>query len=322
MTGNKPLISVIIPAYNCEAYIESCISSLIKQSYDNIEIIVVNDGSKDKTLKICRKLSNRDKRIIVIDKENSGVAAARNAGLNEINGEYCTFVDSDDYVDSKFIEKLITLVISRNADIGVCGFVDENEQGVPFHQSEIFIEEEYFISGFTKKNFVPYVCWQMIFKSALLNKKIPSIRFNENFSIKEDMLFINDLMVVSNKVAVIPDVLYHSVSRKGSLTDGLYNVSSWNKYKSSIYVYEYALNNSAQVRSLQKKVCYETLKEIAHMQNHMLKNRIKDEETYEYLRYLKKMAIKVFKQHKWGAKDQIILLMLIKAPQLYCTLKK
>lgn len=117
----NPLISIIIPVYNVERYIEKCVDSLIAQTYKNIEIILINDGSTDASGVICDNLAKIDDRIVVMHQENAGVSAARNNALDIMNGEYVTFVDSDDYVDPQFIECLYTALESSNADISTCG---------------------------------------------------------------------------------------------------------------------------------------------------------------------------------------------------------
>ena len=104
------MISIIVPVYNAEKWIDRCIKSLIKQTYDDIEIILVNDGSTDTSLSVCKKYADIDKRIVVIDKKNSGVSATRNIGIEIAKGEYIQFVDSDDYIDEKMCEMLVNAI--------------------------------------------------------------------------------------------------------------------------------------------------------------------------------------------------------------------
>lgn len=322
MIMNKDLISVVIPAYNCQNYIKKCIYSLQMQTYKNIEIIVVDDGSSDQTLSECLKLAKGDHRIVVIDKENAGVSAARNTGLENIHGKYCAFVDADDYVEPVFIEKMFKAISDNHADVCVCGFVDENERGECLHKSEIQFSDLYSTNNLKRKNFVPYVCWQMMFSAKLLSRNGKVVRFNESFSIKEDMLFITDIMVASSKIVVIPDILYHSVIHSGSLTAGLYERGLWNKYKKSIYVYNIALDKTSSVPALQKHVCYETLKESIFMRSHMQKLSINDPEIEDYLVYLRKKCKALFKENTWEIKSYIRMWILIYCPALYLILKK
>lgn len=122
------LITIIVPVYNVKKYLKECLDSIINQTYKNLEIILVDDGSPDNCGKICDEYAKRDKRIKVIHKENGGLSSARNAGLDIAKGEYISFIDSDDYVAENFIEKLYLLCIQNNADIAECDFIRfENE---------------------------------------------------------------------------------------------------------------------------------------------------------------------------------------------------
>lgn len=119
------LISVIIPVYNGEKYIKRCINSLINQTYKNIEIIIINDGSKDNSINIIKEISEKDKRIIIIDKENQGVSIARNAGIEKASGDYIMFVDVDDWVKTNMIEQMYKVIKKENVDIVKCNSINE-----------------------------------------------------------------------------------------------------------------------------------------------------------------------------------------------------
>lgn len=119
-------ISVIIPVYNVEPYLRKCLDSIAAQTYANLEIICINDGSKDASLSICREYEAKDSRFRVIDQENKGLAAVRNRGIREAACEYLAFIDSDDYIDTDFIEKLYQGLISHDADICVSNVQYEN----------------------------------------------------------------------------------------------------------------------------------------------------------------------------------------------------
>ena len=119
---SSPLISIIIPVYNVEKYFENCIKSVQNQSYRNIEIIIINDGSTDSTKELCEYYSKNDKRIIVINQKNMGVSAARNAGIKYSNGQYISFVDGDDYIDFDMYEKLVYFAQKYKSDYTITGF--------------------------------------------------------------------------------------------------------------------------------------------------------------------------------------------------------
>jgi len=116
------LISIIVPIYNVEIYLEKCLNSIINQTYKNIEILLINDGSSDNSLRICKKYQKKDKRIVLINKKNGGLSSARNAGIDKASGNYLLFIDSDDYIEIDMIEKLYNNIKSNNADISICNF--------------------------------------------------------------------------------------------------------------------------------------------------------------------------------------------------------
>ena len=118
----QELVSVIIPVYNVEKYLSKCLDSIVNQTYNNLQIILVNDGTKDNSLEICQNYQNKDSRIQVINKENGGLSSARNKGLEYAEGKYCLFVDSDDYVELDLIESAVSKMEEVNADMVVFGF--------------------------------------------------------------------------------------------------------------------------------------------------------------------------------------------------------
>ena len=119
----QPLISIIIPVYKVEKYLEKCVNSVINQTYKNLEIILIDDGSPDDCPAICDKLSKTDKRIKVIHKTNSGVSASRNEGLKIATGEFVAFVDSDDWIDETMYERLINKQQEQNYDLVFCKYI-------------------------------------------------------------------------------------------------------------------------------------------------------------------------------------------------------
>ena len=139
MRIENALISVIVPVYNVEKYLEKCIDSICNQTYRNLEIILVNDGSTDKSGILCDKFKIKDSRIIVIHKENGGLSDARNAGIDIANGEVLGFVDSDDYIMPEMYEKMLNIMYANDLDIVQCGYkkVYENYDNI----NDIFINK-------------------------------------------------------------------------------------------------------------------------------------------------------------------------------------
>ena len=143
---NDILISIIVPVYNVEKYLDDCVKSLVKQTYQNIEIILVDDGSKDKSGKHCDKWLKKDNRIKVYHKENGGLSDARNYGLKKCNGEYVTFIDSDDDVTPDYVEYLYNLCLNYKTDISICSYnnvIDNKiiDNGVDYKEEKLSCKE-------------------------------------------------------------------------------------------------------------------------------------------------------------------------------------
>ena len=123
-----PLISIIIPVYNVEKYLDKCINSVLMQTYKNIEILLINDGSTDSSGQICESYAKKDSRIKVIHKENGGLSDARNVGIEHSTGSYIMFVDSDDYIDCNMASVLYNLLNSTNSDMAICNCTKVDEE--------------------------------------------------------------------------------------------------------------------------------------------------------------------------------------------------
>lgn len=137
----KDLISIIIPVYNVEEYLDKCLESVINQTYNNIEIILVDDGSTDNSGKICDKYEEKDSRVKVIHKENGGQSEARNIALDEVRGKYVAFVDSDDYIKKDYIEYLYNLILKYECKMSICAYYIETEKGNKYDLGKTYSEK-------------------------------------------------------------------------------------------------------------------------------------------------------------------------------------
>ena len=224
---NKPLISVIIPMFNVEKYIERCIQSLCKQTYENIEIILINDGSQDKTETICLNYLS-DNRIRLFSKENGGVSKARNFGLIKAHGEYIAFVDADDFVETHYIEFLYSGFINKNVDLVCCSYYKEYEinecNKIEFSfEKRIFSKEKAINALYTEKAFQGYL-WNKLFKKEIIDKY--NIKFDERVKIWEDMLFCLEYLNQIKTAFCINKLLYHYIIRENS---AMGNSLIWNE---------------------------------------------------------------------------------------------
>ena len=206
---SKALISIIVPIYNVEKYLRQCLDSIQDQTYQNFECLLINDGSSDNSADICREYVSKDSRFRYIEKENGGVSFARNLGIEHSKGEYITFIDSDDWVDSDYLEVLYTALIDENADISVstykrfhmadnCWYVHSFQRG---YEKRVFTNQELideFIDLDTFDYSYRYVCGKLV-RKCLLDK----IAFNEMTTLGEDMEFWLKLYLISNKVVFV-----------------------------------------------------------------------------------------------------------------------
>ena len=216
----KPLISVIVPIYNIESYIEKCIKSIICQTYDNLEILLIDDGSTDSSAEICKKYALQDNRITYVYKYNGGLSDARNQGIELANGEYLSFIDGDDYIHSEMIEKLYVGARYNDADISMCGFIKVDEHGNSMGdnciEKTILTNVEalnYVIGTETNDKYINCtVAWNKLYRKELFT----GIRYPFR-RIHEDEFVTYKLLAKSNKVVVIGESLYYYVQRNGSI---------------------------------------------------------------------------------------------------------
>lgn len=197
---NNPLVSVVVPIYNVEAYVNKCIDSIIAQTYRNIEIILVNDGSTDHSRDLIEKYTI-DSRCKIVDKENGGLSSARNAGIKESSGVYLYFVDSDDYILPNTIEQLVTIMQCKDADFCCYGFAFYSMSGVYRIYSKIkpisILGRDNILYDALLNIHITNTAWSKFFKASFLKEN--NILFNEGI-INEDYLFTIECCLYAQKV--------------------------------------------------------------------------------------------------------------------------
>lgn len=217
----EDLISIIVPIYNVEKYLSQCVESLINQTYKNIEIILVDDGSKDNCGNICDEYAQKDNRIIVVHKENGGLSDARNKGIDIAKGKYFVFVDSDDYVSNKFVENLYQMILENDCDIAICDYL-QFENTLPV-QEELQIKVDVLsnievLSKIYSENVKMIVAWNKIYKKELFNQ----IRYPFG-KINEDEFTTYKLIYKANKVAISNEPLYYYRFNSSSIMGSGFN---------------------------------------------------------------------------------------------------
>lgn len=225
-----PLISVIVPVYNVEEYLPRCIESILKQTYKNLEIILVDDGSPDKCPEICDEYAQNDSRTIVIHKQNGGVSKARNIGIEKATGEFIAFVDSDDYLDETMYEKLILKQQEQNSDLVFARFKEVTEQNQTYVKEDSlkqFCEIKdlsFLLNRSTKRtykdnykyiyNYVMGSLWRSLFRASTIKE----IKFNEDLKVMEDLIFLLEVILNNPNCTLdyVDDYLYNYFVRANS----------------------------------------------------------------------------------------------------------
>ena len=210
----KDLISVIVPVYNVEEYIRECLDSIINQTYKKLEIILVDDGSTDKSGEICEEYRAKDNRIKVIHQENAGLSDARNAGIEIAVGNYIQFIDSDDYIDDDMIETLYNLIIENDADISMCSnyILKDGIKSCECSNKKYIYDRREALKEILIDETVRSYSWNKLAKKELFDEiRFPSKR------VFEDVLTTPKLFEKSNKVVFLDTPKYYYRQRNGSI---------------------------------------------------------------------------------------------------------
>lgn len=230
-TDDAPLISVIVPVYNAGLYLKDCIESILRQTYTKLEIILVNDGSKDDSLSVCRKYTKQDRRIIVLDQENKGRVAARKAGILTAKGEYISFVDADDWIAENMYELFFTRTqdVGKKADITAFGLIEEygerhiirkEKTGAGFYEKTSLIQlKEHLLCGdcFFEFGILPHLCDKIFRKEILLASGF--MELDERLVYGEDAAATFRTLIKCHSLHVLDITPYHY--RQNHYTDGL-----------------------------------------------------------------------------------------------------
>ena len=210
----EPLVSIIVPIYNVEKYIVKGVESLCNQNYKNIEIILVDDGSPDRSPELIDDIAQRDKRVKVIHKTNGGVSSARNVGINHSNGDYIMFVDGDDWVDPSYVSFFVNMIVESNHSIGMNYnyYYDSGRTNTDSNDFTIIDKNIAAESIYNGDIFV--AVWNKIYSKVFLDKN--QIRFNEEIWFGEGMLFNIECLKYTNEIAVCKKSLYHQTPNQES----------------------------------------------------------------------------------------------------------
>lgn len=214
----EQLVSVIVPVYNVEKYLRGCLDCIVNQTYKNLEIILVDDGTKDNSDKICDEYAGKDNRITVLHTENRGQSAARNTALDVAKGEYITFIDSDDIVSTELIEELMRSALEENAEISICDSVNvyditkAPDYNTSSQEKTVSAPIEIIRDMWYQKSFMPSP-WAKLFKAEIFD----TLRFKEGV-IFEDIDILHEVFIRASKIVYIHKSLYGYVHHENSTT--------------------------------------------------------------------------------------------------------
>lgn len=250
--GYKDVISIIVPMYNAERVIERCINSIMRQSYKNWELIIIDDGSYDNSYKLCMKYAQLNSRIKVYKQENGGVSVARNSGIKKSTGNWVCFVDADDAVGECLLEKMCEAKEEADADFVICGMT---KNGIEQKPEERLLIGEKEIVNYVQEHYLQWVIsspWGKLYRK----EQLPEKGFDESISLGEDLKFNIEYFATCNKVKIIEDALYFYYDNEGSLT----KVYKERNYEAILEIYkktkQYIENINGEENQLFKNVNY------------------------------------------------------------------
>lgn len=236
----ESLVTIVVPVYNAEEYISRCIDSILKQSYHNIELLLINDGSTDDSENICRKYAREDNRIKIFSQPNSGVSSARNKGIDKALGDYIMFVDADDYIEECMVEVMYDAIKKNNASMSIAGM-----QTVKL-DNEKYVSNKYEYKGYEKTilsrgeylsalqlNWAPFCKLMSI-------ELLSDVRYDEKQAMAEDLLF-NAQVILANdefEIAVCKEIVYNYVDVPTSATKSSYSAKCLHGLETEARAYE------------------------------------------------------------------------------------
>ncbi|WP_109398940.1 glycosyltransferase family 2 protein [Proteus sp. TJ1640] len=224
---NQTSVSIIIPAYNAEKWIERCIKSCIDQTYKNIEIIIINDGSQDRTDELCQYYVSMDNRIIYKNIDNAGVSNARKLGLDISNSSYILFLDSDDYINNDCIEILISYK-DYDLIIGQANYVNNHNKILSNTKFEI---KKNIISSYLRGK-LPTSLWPILFKKKILDEEY----LISNLKVSEDFIILSQIITKTKKIKVINNIIYNQVRHSLSTTANHSAIHFKDNYRAHLFV--------------------------------------------------------------------------------------
>lgn len=315
-----PEISVIVPVYNCEKYLEKCINSILSQTFDDLELILINDGSSDNSGKICDEFKEKDSRVKIVHQKNMGVSVARNVGLDVSEGKYIGFIDGDDYIESDMYEFLYNNIKKNEAEVAICGianiFMKNNgsekltRQISDFSGVKVLNGEEAFSESLKSKIFSVNPVNKLFDKKLFDGKRFPEGK------ISEDAFLIPKVLLKANKVVCSSDIKYYYIRHENSITTSNFFDKDWN-------VTEAYLNHLNTVKKHYPKLIKEA--EFRHIWSYtyvldkmiVSKDKVSKSDYDKALKFIRKNIFKIIFNPYFSLKRKIVSCVLMMNENLY-----
>ena len=309
-------ISVIIPIYNAEKSLCRCIDSVIAQTYTNLEIIMVDDGSPDRCGEICDEYAKRDNRIKVIHKENGGLSDARNSGIEAATGEYIGFVDSDDYIRKDMYEKLYDAILTEKADISICGYKRINESGDILRTNHL--SNSVYMGTDVLNNHLMnhWECWVVSWNKLYNIKLFKSIRFPKG-KLHEDSFIVHKLFYQSKRIVCIEDECYYYILHSNSIQGRKYNYQRLDDVEACYDRMEFYIDNRLSLKML-INIFYFSVRLLNKSYLSDSKKNPEFEQCYKRLNRQYRRIFKKLVKCNIGIKSKLVMICHYISPYLTC----
>ena len=317
------MVMVVVPVYNMKELLPKCLNALLNQSYDNYEILLIDDGSTDGSSVICDKYAQKEDKIKVIHKENGGLSSARNCGIENANGEFIIFPDPDDWVESNYLEQLIALAQEYNTDLEICGhYVDDSKKSIvhnPLGEKGVIDKKDALCLLMRPDNFCGFA-WNKLYHLDIIKKN--NLRFDTELGMAQDLHFAFRYILCSKKVVYDPTPTYHYFQHVGGVTNAKSPLTSRKISGLKTYekIAELAKEEYPKVRSL-------ALSTIFNMSMHFIYiyfySKMKDKALLKKLKEnLKTYKANFFNDDRYSRVHKFLGRIALVSPRLYYLTKK
>lgn len=314
---NEKTVSLIIPVYNTEKYLDRCIDSVVNQTYNNLEIILVNDGSSDSSPKMCNTWAEKDSRIKVIHKENDGLANARNSGIKACSGDYVMFVDSDDYIDFDMVEFLLNLSLKYDADVSRCGFYLNYENGRQTKEydnvSIQILDRDQRIIELTTAGYSG-TAWNKLYKRDVIKTHL----YCKSDGCAEDIMHNFRVYKDVEKTVFCDEPKYHYVIRDDSITGSKFSYGAFDIIKAKKTILDFAQDNDRLLPYAVKGYVMSAFIVLSGC----IQNDAFPKEAKELVTHILKYKKEIYSSDLYTKQDKLKVLILSLSPKLYSKIIK